>query len=368
MLHVELIEHIRRSLPAVRRELSQKLNLLRKDVKLMDQMMGFNKEGSNGVQVFMQKLVFMFIEDMQTKLIGHSESVGVNELKAGALINFKIYSNLKKIMKMPTSLNSDEFMNLIANVHGIRNILSVPSIALEAACAKILEKYKLPIENLVDAIVDILILAVEESAALIYDYPCLKEHISRFINESIDQASEECKDMLEKNLESQMKCCNIYHWDLNICLWESNFSCSHVKVWSFEDDENNESTTSVDYDEDVEPTTSIDDGLSSFSKLISVKMMGNDNAKKNSQTLSDMIEKYILLVQKQIADTTYKYINVFLVHRVCDFIRKDLIINLMNFSGKDVIMQECEQEFERRNEMLDLSADLEEALAAVQSF
>ncbi|GFT92937.1 dynamin-1 [Trichonephila clavipes] len=166
MLHVELIEHIRRSLPAVRRELSQKLNSLRKDVKLLDQMMGFNKEACNGVQVFMQKLVFMFIEDIQTKLIGHSESVSMNDLKAGAIINFKIYSNLKEIMKMPTNLNSEEFVNLIANVHGIRNILSVPSIALEAACAKILEKYKLPIENLVDAIVDILILAVEESAAL----------------------------------------------------------------------------------------------------------------------------------------------------------------------------------------------------------
>ncbi|PRD36226.1 UNVERIFIED_CONTAM: hypothetical protein NCL1_09242 [Trichonephila clavipes] len=44
-------------------------------------------------------------------------------------------------------------------------------------------------------------------------------------------------------------------------------------------------------------------------------MKENDNAKGNSQILSDMIEKYILLVQKQIADTTYKYINVFLVHK-----------------------------------------------------
>ncbi|GFY48912.1 dynamin-2 [Trichonephila inaurata madagascariensis] len=344
MLHVELIEHIRRSLPAVRRELSQKLNSLRKDVKLLDQMMGFNKEGCNGVQVFMQKLVFIFIEDIQTKLIGHSESVCINDLKAGAIINFKIYSNLKEIMKMPTNLNYEEFVNLIANVHGIRNILSVPSIALEAACAKILEKYKIPIENLVDAIVDILILAVEESAALINDYPCLKEHVTRFIDESIDRASEECKipcyyasAQMVSSLGSKSS--------------ESNVACSPVKVWSFEDDE------------DMEPT-----GLSSFSKFISVKMKENENAKGNSQILSDMIEKYISLVQKQIADTTYKYINVFLVHKVSDFIRKELIINLMNFSGKDIIMQECEQEFQRRNEMLDLCADIEEALAVVQSF
>ncbi|GFY48391.1 hypothetical protein TNIN_211891 [Trichonephila inaurata madagascariensis] len=83
-----------------------------------------------------------------------------------------------------------------------------------------------------------------------------------------------------------MKCCNIYHWDLNISLSESNVACSPVKVWSFEDDE------------DMEPT-----GLSSFSKFIS-----------------------------------------------------------------DTIMQECEQEFQRRNEILDLCADIEEALAVVQSF
>ncbi|GFT92929.1 GED domain-containing protein [Trichonephila clavipes] len=164
------------------------------------------------------------------------------------------------------------------------------------------------------------------------------------------------KDMLEKNLESQMKCCNIYHWDLE-SLSESNVACSPVKVWSFENE-----------DEDEEPTTSEDGSLSSFSRLISVKMKENDNAKGNSQILSDMIEKYILLVQKQIADTTYKYINVFLVHKIYDFIRKELIINLMNYSGKDSIMQECEQEFQRRNEMLELCADLEEALAVVQSF
>ncbi|GFY48392.1 GED domain-containing protein, partial [Trichonephila inaurata madagascariensis] len=117
----------------------------------------------------------------------------------------------------PTNLNYEEFVNLIANVHGIRNILSVPSIALEAACAKILEKYKIPIENLVDAIVDILILAVEESAALINDYPCLKEHVTRFIDESIDRASEECKSRIV--IQKYESVANRFHVAMLLLKW-----------------------------------------------------------------------------------------------------------------------------------------------------
>ncbi|GBN98452.1 Dynamin-2 [Araneus ventricosus] len=59
-LQLELIEHIRKTLPAIRKELSHKLSCLRKDLKKMDQMMGFNNEGESGVQIFMQSVPVLF--------------------------------------------------------------------------------------------------------------------------------------------------------------------------------------------------------------------------------------------------------------------------------------------------------------------
>ncbi|GFT55312.1 dynamin-2 [Nephila pilipes] len=364
LLHIVLVEHIRKSLPTVRKELTQKLSTLRKDVKLMDQMMGFNSDGTSGAQVFLHKLVLLFVDDIQTKLFGYSDSVSMDSLNAGVIINHTMHSNLKEIMKLPTNLSTEEFMYLIANEHGIRNILSVPSIALEAACSKILEKYKIPIDNFVDSISDILILAVGESAVLISDYPCVKEHLIRFINESICEASEDSKNLLEKNLEAQMKCCNIYHCDFKNSIWEGHFPCSPVRVWISENEDEDE----TDNEMEALSNSNSNDSLNSLSESVSMKMMKNANAKQNSKILSDIIENYITLVQKQIADTTFKYVNCFLVKKVYDFIKSGLIIKLMNFSGKDSIVQECEQEFLRRNEMLDMCADLEEALMVVQSF
>ncbi|CAL1267493.1 unnamed protein product [Larinioides sclopetarius] len=356
-LQLELLEHIRKTLPAIRKELSHKLSCLRKDLKKMDQMMSFNNEGRSEVQIFMQKLVLQFIDDIHTNLFGHSEYVALDEIKPGAIINYKMHTELQEILKLPTDLTKEELANLIANVHGTRNILSIPSVALEAACGSILAKYREPIEIFVDSIASILISAVENSCMIVVDYPALKEELIRFVNEFIDNASEETKDLLGKHINAEMRYCNIYHWNISATKWKEGLVCSPVAMWNSDEDEGN-----------VEATNTCTDDLDSLSEMISGKMKRNKNMRTNSENLADITTEYIHLVQKQLADTTLKYINCFLVNQVFDFIKTDLMIKLLNSPNKDSILEECEQEFQRRNELLDLYADLEEALVAAQAF
>ncbi|GIX85494.1 GED domain-containing protein [Caerostris darwini] len=340
-------------------------------------MMGFNNNVQSGAEVFMHKLVHKFIEDIRVNLFGLSQSVNLDSLKAGAIINFKLYSDLKEILKLPTKLTEEQLINLIANVHGTRNILSIPCISLEAACGAILKLYRRPLENFVDSITDILISAVEDSSNIVAAYPSLREEVIRFINESIDKASDETKDLLGKHLESQMNCCNVYHWDLNTSIWKEGLTCSPVKIWNSGETEENSSEenllSSEENSEDsvaevLNSTFNDSTDFHSFSQSISMKMKENNNAKENSKNLARILKDYIRLVQKQVADTTIKYINCFLVNHVFEFIKIELIIKLLHSSNKSSILEECELEFQRRNEMLNLCTDLEGALVAVQAF
>ncbi|GIY66189.1 dynamin-2, partial [Caerostris extrusa] len=298
-LHMELVEHIRKTLPTVRKEIAQKLSSLRKDLKIMDNMMGFNNNVQSGAEVFMHKLVHKFIEDIR-----------------------------------PTKLTEEQLINLIANVHGTRNILSIPCVSLEAACGAILKLYRRPLENFVDSITDILISAVEDSSSI---------KVIRFINESIDKASEETKDLLGKHLESQMNCCNVYHWDLKGSIWKEGLTCSPVKIWnSGETEENSSEENLLSLEENSEDSvaevlnSTFNDSTDfhSFSQSISMKMRENNNAKENSKNLASILKDYIRLVQKQVADTTIKYINCFLVNHVFEFIKIELIIKLSHSSNK----------------------------------
>ncbi|GBM74474.1 hypothetical protein AVEN_69476-1 [Araneus ventricosus] len=309
----------------------------------------------------MQRLVNQFIDDINRSLFGNSGNVCLESLKAGAIINYKMHVEIQEILKLPANLTEEELMNIIANVHGTRDILSIPSVTLEAACGSILEKYRESLEGFVDSISSILISAVENSCSIVLDYPALKEDLVHFINEFIDSASEETKDLLEKHLDAEMKYCNIYHCDFSKSKWEGGLACSPVIVWNSDVDGN-------DNEDYVEAINSHTDDLDSYSELISGKMKRNNNMRTNAKNLLGIVTEYIRLVQKQISDTTLKYINCFLVHQVFDFIKTALMIKLLNSPNKNSILEECEQEFQRRNELLDLCADLEEALLAVQAF
>ncbi|KAG8186534.1 hypothetical protein JTE90_023960 [Oedothorax gibbosus] len=360
LLHVQLREHIKKTLPTVRKELMQKLNSVRNELREFDAIMNLSTDKSNAVQAYLFKLVQYFIDDFHTKLFGNSERVNFDTLDVGAIINYKLYTDLQKILEMPTSLKEEELITLIANEQGIRNTLSIPSVALEAACGSILDMYIDPLQSFVDSITDLLISGVEQTADLLKSYPYLKSVLVRFINEAIDEATAETKELLNKHIEAEMMYCNIYNYGFKNSKLKDGILCNPVKIWKafnelINDDEKEEIGKS-----DVDLSTSVE--------YISGQLVKNTSAKENSKILSDIVVEYMQLIQKQIGDVTIKYIMCFLVKKVSEFIKTCLLVKLMASDNLKSLLEECERDFRIREEMVATCADLEEALIAVQSF
>ncbi|KAG8178008.1 hypothetical protein JTE90_004488 [Oedothorax gibbosus] len=283
LLHVELKEHIRKTLPAVSKELMQKLNNVRKEIRKYDAIMNLSTDTSNTVMAYFLKLVQLFIDDFHIKLFGNSERVNFKALDFGAVINHKLYTDLQKVLKMPTSLKEEELILLIANEHGVRNTLTIPSVSLEAACGSILDSYIDPLQSFVDSVTDLLISGVTETGDLLESYPYLKSVLVRFINEAIEEATVETKDMLNKHIQAEMMYCNIYNYDFKNSKLKEGILCNPVKIWKAfdelnedgeEEDSDGEDSDGEDSDgeeENSDDSAICDEDLSTSVEYISVK-------------------------------------------------------------------------------------------------
>ncbi|KAG8178009.1 hypothetical protein JTE90_004489, partial [Oedothorax gibbosus] len=304
-------------------------------------------------------LVQLFIEDFHLKLFGNSERVNFKALDFGAVINHKLYTDLQKVLEMPTCLKEEELILLIANEHGVRNILSIPSVSLEAACGSILESYIDPLQSFVDSVTDLLISGVAETGNLLESYPYLKSVLVRFINEAIDEATVETKDMLNKHIQAEMMYCNIYNYDFKNSKLKEGILCNPVKIWKAFGELNK------DGEEEI---ANSDVDLSTSAEYISDQLVKNTPAKGNSKILSEIVVEYMQIIQKQIVDVTIKYIMCFLVKKVSEFVKTSLLVKLLSSDNLKSLMEECERDFSIREEMVATCAELEEAVNAVHSF
>lgn len=55
LLHVQLREHIKKTLPAVRKELAHKLNSMRRELREFDAVVNMNNGSTNDVQAYLFK-------------------------------------------------------------------------------------------------------------------------------------------------------------------------------------------------------------------------------------------------------------------------------------------------------------------------
>ncbi|GIY51744.1 dynamin-1 [Caerostris darwini] len=74
-------------------------------------------------------------------------------------------------------------------------------------------------------------------------------------------------------------------------------------------------------------------------------LMRNGGMQQKVQYLKLVITKYIEIVQKQISDLTVKYIVCFLVKKVLDYIREDLVLTLLASSNFESLTEDCDEDF-----------------------
>ncbi|XP_054720053.1 dynamin-1-like [Uloborus diversus] len=344
LLQKMLRSHIKSCLPNVRNEISQKLNAYKRELREFENLMG---NGPNGKQFYLIKLIQKFIDDINVKMMGHSETVDMKVLTVGAHIHYKLYTEVQKNLELPLMPDEGELTILIANLFGLRNAISVPSLALDAMCGKLLESYKDPLERSVKCVMDVLIAAIVESAKLIDPYPTLKHELLYRIRCYIELEAESTQSRLKEHIDAEMFYVNIAHPDFNSSVCDPVApAAGPVKIWDTEDSEDE----------------------SNNSEQLLRKLKKSNQIQQKVKYVTAMVLKYLEIVHKQIGDITIKYTVFFLVKKVMDFIKKDLIPTLVESANIASLTEDCDEDFQRKDHVESTCAFLKDALEAIQAF
>ncbi|XP_035212007.1 dynamin-1-like isoform X2 [Stegodyphus dumicola] len=305
LLQKTLRAHIKECLPEVRHDLSKKLSSYSRELEDFKAALG---SGSNSKQFYMTKQIQNFIEDIEIKLMGHSELIDMSELSAGAIINFKLYTEIQNKLKLTLVPDEQKLAVSIMNMHGIRNLLGIQPMILEGVCRDLISQYKNPLQDSVDAVVTILLDAVAESAETMKPYPNMKNDVLYAVQRCIDKEADSTKERLKSHIDSEMCYINLGHPDFDGAVCEPVKPVAEpVKIW--------------DSAGKVENCTTAN---------LTSKLMENESIQQKVQYITIIIMKYLEIVQKQVSDTAIKYIVFFLIKKVLDFIKKELVPTLVD--------------------------------------
>lgn len=360
-LNKQLYVHIKEYLPSVHKELAQKLRSLRKQLKDFFSEIGRDMKDDFGLKFYMVKLIQKFTERFQIEIFGYSEQVASDELSSGAMINFQLYKNIQKNFKLPEIPDEKKLLTIMANLHGVRNCLSLPSLALETAANELLSQYIEPLNFLVDSIGDILVTQVENSSKVLNPYPNLKSEVVNFIRNCISEGASDTKDVIEKHMQAEMYFVNTYHQDFSNPDDHKVEAFFPMKLW--------DSSVMKDIDDVSSSESSIVSENLDFDQMDAIDLIAsNECAKSNAKILRETIQKYISIQLKHIKDIAFKYILFFLVKKVMDFVKTDLLPTVLEAADTESILKDCEKDFKRMKKIETDCKCIEDALSALQMF
>ncbi|XP_035212003.1 dynamin-1-like isoform X1 [Stegodyphus dumicola] len=124
LLQKTLRAHIKAYLPTVRNELAKKLIHYTKE---LEDFKNSTEGGVNGKQFYVIKLIQEFIDDVTIKLMGYSELVSVEKVSAGALIQFKLYTEIQKNLKLNLEARKEQLVMLTVNMLALRAEIVAPT-------------------------------------------------------------------------------------------------------------------------------------------------------------------------------------------------------------------------------------------------
>lgn len=345
LLQKTLRAHIKQCLPEVRKEIAQKLCKFQKELKELD-VIG---SGSSAKQVYMVRLIQKFCDEIYVKIMGYSEMVLPNVVTHGALINFKMYTEVQRMLSQALLLNEEEILTQIVNINGMRNSVSIPSLVVNSVCHGLIERFKDPLDSSVICIKHILVDAVQDTASVLNSYPSLKHELLYHINLWIEKESENTMDRLKSHVDAEAFFINTGHPDFDSTTCDPVAPpAGPVKIWA-------DSAVKKEQNQDE---------LITFKKMLQM----NEQMQKQVHYVTALVIKYLEIVQKQITDIAIKYIAYFLVKKVLDCIRYNLVTIILDSSNISSITEDCEDDIKRKEELEATCNILQEALNAIKAF
>ena len=354
VLHKELGSHIKAKMPEIRKQLIKK----EKEVEATLKDLGYEEMQSQDKGKLVYKLVNHF-SDRVTGSIDGDGNVNVEEVNRGAIINRKFYKAFPTIIAESLDIASSldkEIAVAIANVHGTRNPLFVPEKAFQHIVQNILSRYEKPLASCVALIRGDLDEVLEESLVTLERYPLMQEEVRRLVSVLLDTSEETTVTQLVNHVKAQKAFMNTRHpFFGNGRLSEKDSlsskpslerSDSLVQIAKnpFEKEPANirqqrpvspklsRAAPLPPRREQLAPPPQVPSGnlpAPNEKAICAKEILGNQLIQDQSSSLKQLVGEYIQITDITIQDITPKYIMHSLVNAMQEYVRANLLADLL---------------------------------------
>ena len=361
VLHKELGSHIKVKLPEIRKQLIQK----EKEAEATLKELGYEEGKSPDKGKLVYKLVNLF-SDRVTGSIDGDGNINVDEVNRGAIMNRKFYKAFPNIISEALDIASSldkEIAIAIANVHGTRNPLFVPEKAFQHIIQNILSRYEKPLASCVSLIRKDLDEVLEESLVSLERYPVMYEEVRRLVTGLLDSSEETTVTHLVNHVKAQKAFMNTRHPDFERGSlpqrpsMDRSDSLAQIAHNPFEKEEPRilrqppaippvspklsrkaplPPQQRTERGEKLTPPPQLPHVSPSAAKQRdnSVKaILGNQLIQDQSSSLKRLVGEYIGIVDITIQDITPKYVMFSLVNAMQEYVREELLGDLMQDWG-----------------------------------
>ena len=384
VLHKELGKHIKAKLPGIRKQLVKK----GKEVEATLKELGHEESKNQDKRSLVYKLVSAFSDRVIGSIDGDG-NVNIDEVNRGAIINRKFYRDFPNIiaeaLDVAASLDK-EIAVAIANVHGTRNPLFVPEKAFQHIVQNILSRYEKPLASCVSLVRTDLDEVLEESLEVLEPYPVMREEVRQLVASLLDRSEETTVTHLVDHVKAQQAFMNTRHPDFGSgklaerdstatapkSSLDRGDSLAQIAHHPFEKEEgrlvvnqqHNQVSPKLTRRAPLPPSSSqqrlvrgdqlsplphlekVNRGVPRQKDVCAKAILGNQLIQDQSNSLKRLVGEYIQITDITIQDITPKYVMHSLVNAMLEYVREDLLGDLM----RERCTMEAQEELVRREE------------------
>eukprot|EP00038_Savillea_parva_P007812 m.172710 g.172710 ORF g.172710 m.172710 type:complete len:835 (-) comp13573_c0_seq1:293-2797(-) len=209
-LNQQLTNHIKTTLPTLRRTLEKQVQDLERDAKeAKEKEMGMGHTTKNLV-----KLVNSFAMNVADAIEGGQGSVSLTELSGGARIA-RVFSELFPFEVAKIELDEADLRSQIAfsirNCNGTRSGLFTPEVAFESVCKALIGNLEPPCLKACEMVAEELHKIVSDKSEPMMQYPKLRDEVERLCHTYVSDCETKGKSQVELMVEYELSFINTVH-------------------------------------------------------------------------------------------------------------------------------------------------------------
>ncbi|KAG8013955.1 Dynamin-3, partial [Nibea albiflora] len=412
VLNEQLTNHIRDTLPAFRSKLQSQLLALDKEA---EEYRGYRPDDPSRKTKQLLQMVQQFSVDFEKRIEGSGDQVDTVELSGGAKINRIFHERFPfELVKMECDEKEmrREISYAIKNIHGIRTGLFTPDMAFEAIVKKQLEcfpRLREETERIVTSHIrdresrakDQVIrkgwltinnISIMKGGAKEYWFVLTAESLSWFKDDEVNdwdrlaarsgrgyykkEGKRETEGGGEKEKKYMLPLDNLKVRDVEKSFMSSKhifciFNTESRNVYK----DNRTLELACDSQDDVdswkssllragvypEKTTTVESETTTTADNFSM----DPQLERKVETIRNLVDSYMAIVNKCIRDLMPKTIMHLMINNVKEFINAELLAQLYSAGDQNALMDESQEQAQRRDEVLRTHQALKEALGII---